>query len=200
MIGSTFTVEFNGGIQYNYFFIDSVEFDSFDEAFIDSKYPKEYSVKPYSPQPKLPLLSNGTNAPDIIGVKYPTGDTVRLSDYKGKLVLLDFFYTTCFPCIQAIPHLQATYEKYKDSGVVVLGIDPLEYLETDKKKLDKFFERIQVDYPIVLAYSAGDDYHVNGYPTMYIIDKTGKIIHSSVGYGEKAELVWEEMLSKVLRE
>ena len=199
-IGSKYTVEFMGGVQYNYFKLDSVIFDRFDTSMISNNYPKDYSFELFKPKPELPLLTKGTIAPDIVGVRFPTGDTVRLSDYKGKLVLLDFFYTTCFPCIQAIPHLQATYEKYKDSGVVVLGIDPFEKLGKDKKKLTKFFDREKVTYPIILVEeSIGDDYHVEGYPTMYIVDKSGKIVHSSVGYGFGAEFIWENQLLKEIR-
>lgn len=200
-IVSESTVGFMGGVQYNYFKLDSVIFDGFDTSIISSNYPREYSFELFKPKPELPLLSKGIVAPGLVGVQFPSGDTVRLSDHKGKLVLLDFFYTTCFPCVQAIPHLQATYEKYKDSGVVVLGIDPYESLEKDKNKLTKFFDKERVTYPIILTqHTAGDDYHIEGYPTMYIVDRTGKIIHSSVGYGEGAESVWEDILSKAIRE
>lgn len=131
------------------------------------------------------LLANGTTAPDF-SLKTPDGDTVKLADQKGKVVVLDFWATWCGPCLASMPTVQKLHEKYKDRGVVIMG------LHTDPRT-DKDAEKVKkgrgADYMLLLGASkVSDEYKVRGIPTFYVIDKQGKISHSQVGAGnlEKA--------------
>jgi len=109
------------------------------------------------------------------------GNTVKLSDYRGRVVLLEFWATWCPPCRAAIPDIEKIHQRYKDKGLVVLAIS-----------LDKgdwsFVKSFLVSYGITYAVLKGTDdiperYKVRSIPTTMILDKTGKIIKRYVGFG-----------------
>ncbi|OQX72694.1 MAG: hypothetical protein B6D64_14840 [Bacteroidetes bacterium 4484_276] len=159
-----------------------------------SSIPSYINLKDYKPYKSPELLPKDTVAPNwsLISLK---DKTVNLSDYKGKLVLIDFFYKSCYPCMLALPALQDLHEKYNDKGLKVIGIDP--YDTKEKDDIDNFLAKRGVTYTILLGgKDVAKEYHVSGYPTMYLIDKSGKIILSQVGYGEGIE----EELEKIIKE
>jgi peroxiredoxin len=156
--------------------------------------PSYIKLKDYKPYKAPELLPKNTIAPNwsLLSLK---DKTVTLSDYKGKLVLIDFFYKSCYPCILALPALQNLHEKYNDKGLEVIGINPFDTKEKDD--IDNFLAKRGVSYTILLGgKNVAKEYHVSGYPTMYLIDKNGKIILSQVGYGEGVE----EELEKIIKE
>jgi len=159
-----------------------------------SSIPSYINLKDYKPYKSPELLPKDTIAPNwsLISLK---DKTVNLSDYKGELVLVDFFYKSCYPCMLALPALQNLHEKYNNKGLKVIGIDP--YDTKDKDDIDDFLAKRGVTYTVLLGgKDVAKEYHVSGYPTMYLIDKNGKIILSQVGYGEGVE----EELEKIIKE
>ena len=66
------------------------------------------------------MLKIGDRAPDFVSTQL-NGSPIRLSDYRGKVVLLDFWATWCAPCIAELPNVTRVYEKYQDRGLEVLG-------------------------------------------------------------------------------
>ena len=159
-----------------------------------SSIPSYINLEDYKPYKSPELLPKDTIAPNwsLISLK---DKTVNLSDYKGKLVLIDFFYKSCYPCMLALPALQDLHEKYNDKSLEVIGIDP--YDTKEKDDIDNFLAKRSITYTILLGgKDVAKEYHVSGYPTMYLIDKNGKIILSQVGYGEGVE----EELEKIIKE
>lgn len=75
------------------------------------------------------------------------GTPVSLSDYKGKVIILDFWATWCPPCVKEIPHFIELYDQYKNQGVVVIGVS---VDQGGKPAVDKFVQKTPVNYPIVL--------------------------------------------------
>lgn len=198
-ISQTFTMIMNKDtmVQYDLMTIEASSFnDPFDDLKISvTQVPSYIRMKEYTPYKGPELLPVDTIAP---GWSFPslTDEIVSLESLKGKLVLLDFFYKSCFPCMQALPSLQALHEEYRDQGLVVIGLDPYDTKEDD---LAAFMAKRDVDYTILYASrEVAKAYHVSGYPTMYLISRDGRILYVQVGYGEGTEAKLEEIIEKHL--
>jgi peroxiredoxin len=160
---------------------------------------KDFKISDYIEPEREPLLDTNTIAPDFSGIFYPDSSKFELNNFHGKIVLLDFFYMSCYYCIQAIPHLSKLYDKYKDKDVVVLGINPFDNNENSLRRLPKFIENNKMTYPIIFVDTEISKlYNVSGYPTMYIIDKEGTIKYRSPVWGEGLEELFEFEFKKLL--
>ncbi len=112
------------------------------------------------------------------------GKTVKLSDYKGKVVLLDFWATWCGPCKIEIPWFIEFQRKYKDQGFSVIGVS----MDDDGwPTVRPFMEKMKMNYPVVL----GNDQAAEAFggiqvlPTTFIIDKQGRIVVTHMGLTSK---------------
>ena len=157
--------------------------------------PTHYKMKDYVPYKSPDLLKKNTIAPnwELLSL---TDEKISLESLQGQLVLIDFFYKACYPCMQALHLLQALSEKYKSKGLRVIGIDPYDNKDDD---IASFLSKRGVTYTVLLGgKDVAEDYHVSGYPTMYLIDKTGKIIFIQEGYGKEVDDVLDEIIKKNL--
>jgi len=112
------------------------------------------------------------------------GNTVKLSDYKGKVVLIDFWATWCPPCRKSIPDLISLKNKYKDKGFEVIGIS-LDQQNTIKD-VAPFAKDYQINYPVVFAdQNVWEAYgQIQSIPTSFLINKKGEIAAKHIGYVE----------------
>jgi thiol-disulfide isomerase/thioredoxin len=182
----------------------NVEFDKVDgNYFKNFKMPDGYKIINYEPKKKVTekLLDSNTLAPDFTAKNFPdTARTMKLSDYRGKIVVLDFWYMSCYPCVQALPALEEINKKYGSKNVVVLGVNSTDLRVKRIHKLPEFFLHNPITYSTILPDRSVDDaYHVSGYPSMYIIDKEGKIALSQVGYGPGMEKNITDKLDEMLK-
>jgi peroxiredoxin/Flp pilus assembly protein TadD len=132
-----------------------------------------------------------------------SGKTVKLSDFKGKIVVLDWWGSWCPPCRAELPSFQAMYEKYKDKGVVFLGMNwerPGEP-EVRMKKVTEFMTENKYTFPVVIDHDkvAAEAYEVQGFPTVYLIDKTGTIRYRNLGYDVGVEQILEAQLLSLMK-
>ncbi len=132
------------------------------------------------------ILANGTVAPDFT-VQDKDGKAVKLSDYKGKTVVLDFWATWCGPCQSSLPHTTAMEKKYADKNVVVLAVNVWDTPAAFEAWLPKHPEYAPLHFAIdpnadQSKSVASALYGVSGIPTQYVIGPNGKIIKSIVGY------------------
>lgn len=107
------------------------------------------------------------------------GERITLSSFAGQIVVLNFWATWCPPCREEMPDFQATYEKYKDRGVVFLGIDIAE----NRAEVESFIRDYGITYTILLDFSSevANLYGINAIPTTYILDIDGTVLFSQVG-------------------
>jgi len=120
------------------------------------------------------------------------GKAISLSDYKGKVLFLNFWATWCPPCRAEIPDFIEAYAEERANGLEILGIS------LDSKGKDAvvaFVEKYKINYPVVLETSEKTGKIINDYqpgqfiPTTIIIDKTGRIRHKQVGAVDKETLL-----------
>jgi thiol-disulfide isomerase/thioredoxin len=143
---------------------------------------------------RSPLLAVGSVAPDFTA-QTPEGGPIKLSDFKGKVVILDFWATWCGPCKVSMPGLQKIYDEVRDQGVVVLSLNVF-----DAK--DPFDNWIEINrgkvYNFTFAFDpagrgkdsiASAKFNVAGIPTMYIIGRDGKVAATLVGSGNEKNIV-----------
>ncbi len=107
------------------------------------------------------------------------GQPRKLSDYLGKVVVLNFWATWCPPCREEMPSMQRGWEKVRDENIVFVGVNVGE----DEDTVFLFFADYPVDFPLLLDQDAKviEEYPVTGLPTTYIIDPQGRITHRAVG-------------------
>ncbi|MBI5404497.1 MAG: TlpA family protein disulfide reductase [Ignavibacteriae bacterium] len=138
----------------------------------------------------LPFLifaqEKGKPAPEFSG-KTAGGETVSLSDFKGKVLVVDFWASWCRPCKEGFPFLIELYDQYSDKDFSVLGIN----LDEDVKNMTAFIKKLgkEVKFKNISDPDSkiGNLYKVEGIPTTLIIDKNGVVKFITVGYdpGEK---------------
>lgn len=161
-----------------------------------SSIPSYIILKDYEPSKRPELLDLATIAPNWSLISLDD-EIVKLTDFKGQIVLIDFFYKSCYPCMLALPALQELHEKYNDKGLKIVGIDPYDTKEEDD--IENFLAKRGVTYTILLGgKDVAKEYHVSGYPTIYMIDKEGKVLFTQVGYGEGTEEKLEEVIKQNL--
>jgi peroxiredoxin len=133
-------------------------------------------------------------APDF-ELKDVNGKVIRLSDYKGKAVMIDFWATWCGPCQVEIPWFIDFQRKYKDQGFVVIGVS----LDDDGwKAVTPFAEKMKINYPIVMGNDPTADLYgaAEALPTTVLIDRNGNVASIHVGLAGKQE--FQDAIEKLL--
>lgn len=141
-----------------------------------------WAVTAGTAEPELPGVGETNRpAPDIA---MPTldGGTVRLSDYRGRVVLVNFWGTWCEPCKEETPALQAAHQQFKDQGLVILGVN-LRMQEPDEQAIRAFLDQYGVTYTTALDIEgeAARLFQISPIPTSYFIDPAGNIRYIRVG-------------------
>lgn len=133
------------------------------------------------PGAKLSSLREGAEAPDF-ELNTLDGKTIKLSDYRGKKVILNFWATWCPPCKAEMPHMQNFYEENKDKGVEILAVN-LTNMDKGTEEVQKFVSDYGLTFTIPLDEEgvAGTTYQAFTIPTSYILDENGVIIKKIVG-------------------
>ena len=135
-------------------------------------------------------------APAFAVTLLESGLTHRLEDYRGKVLLLEFWATWCGPCIQAIPALNNVRAKFSADEVAILAIS-----DETRDKVMQFQPKDQMEYTVALSTTAKRDYQVHAIPTAFLIDPQGIVRWTHVGYGgDRAEGVLARQIEMLLAE
>jgi thiol-disulfide isomerase/thioredoxin len=146
-----------------------------DPKLVDSEFsmptPTGYTVRPYESPARVPLLPEGSPAPDF-RLLDSDAKPHTLADYRGKLVIIDFWATWCGPCVQAMPGMQRLYDKYRTLGVEILGINVWE-----ESNAAAYMSQKHYTYPLLLkGEKVAEAYQATVLPTVYLIGSDGTIL------------------------
>jgi len=122
------------------------------------------------------------------------GDEVSLSDYRGSVVLINFWATWCPPCRAEIPDLEAAYRTWRGNGLVVLGLST----DESREQVQAFVDEFGMTYPILLDSEAKimETYRARGLPLSVLVDRDGVIQVRHIGYLAAEQL--NEYLAQVM--
>ena len=151
-----------------------------------------------APLSSSPSPREGFLAPDFT-LDSLDGNKVTLSELHGKIVLVNIWATWCLPCRAETPALEKSYEQYKDSGVVILGVDLTN--QDSVSDVTAFVREFELTYPILLDRdgSVGNLYQIKGLPSTFFINREGIIRTVAVG-GPMSETFIRSKIEALLKE
>ena len=118
-------------------------------------------------------------APDFV-LKSASGKNIRLSEFKGRVVMLNFWATWCGPCTEEIPHLNKLHKSLDSYDFELLGIN----LDEDQSKAKHLANKLNVNFPILFdeQKSVSKSFSIDAMPTTILIDRSGRIRHINRGF------------------
>jgi len=141
----------------------------------------------------------GRKAPEIDAVVWINCKPLKISELRGKVVLVDFWTYTCINCLRTLPYLKGWWEKYKDKGLVIIGVHSPEF-EFEKKyeNVERAVKEFGVKYPVAVdsemkTWTAYDNHY---WPAKYLLNKEGRIVYTHFGEGRYEET--ERVIQKLL--
>lgn len=151
----------------------------------------------------LPTKNGFNAAPELQGIAgyINAPDNFTLSSQKGNVILVDFWTYSCINCIRTLPHLKEWHDKYKDQGLVIVGVHTPEFeFEKEYQNVQAEVRRHGINYPVVQDndYATWRAYQNHYWPHKYLIDADGYIRYDHIGEGAYEET--EEQIRKLLRE
>ncbi len=127
-----------------------------------------------------------------------TGQQAALSQYKGQVVMVNFWATWCGPCQQEMPLLDQMYKKYKPAGFTLIGVN----VDKEAPAVKDLMARKPVSFPVLLdpANQVSKAYHVDEMPSSVLIDRKGEIRYIHRGYRPGDENEYQDRIRQLIRE
>ncbi len=139
----------------------------------------------------------GQEAPDF-ALKSASGKNLRLSEYRGDVVMINFWATWCGPCRQEMPLLDDLYTRYERVGFKLLGVN----IDDDARRAMQMVEELGVSFPVLFDESKDVSrlYQVEAMPVTVLVDRTGTVRHVHHGYKPGYEQKYLTEIRSLLRE
>ncbi len=137
-------------------------------------------------------LMAGNPVPDF-KLKNLEGNTISLSSLRGQVIILNFWSTTCPPCEAEMPHLEATYDAWKDKGFMILAID----IGEDAATVKEFMTSRGLNIPVLLdnQFKVAEKYGIRYTPTTFVIDREGKLQSQVIGAFQNQAAIEKKFVS-----
>src|ERR1700674_3124732 len=136
-------------------------------------------------------LRNSVPAPEFTGIeKWLNSDPLTIKQLQGKVVLVDFWTYTCINCVNTLPYVKNWNQKYKDQGLVVIGVHTPEYpFERNTDNVRTAIKRFGISFQVAQdnQYATWSAYDNQYWPAFYLIDKKGQVVYTHFGEGDYAE-------------
>jgi peroxiredoxin len=149
----------------------------------------------------LPLSTQAVglreDAPDFT-LKSLEGSNLRLEEYRGQVVLINFWASWCGPCRQEMPLLDRLHHRYEDTGFAVLGVN----VEGEVAPAQGIVDKTNVTFPILIdeGQKVSDMYNLQAMPTTVVVDRDGVVRYIHPGYKPGDEAKYVEVVKKLIRE
>lgn len=139
----------------------------------------------------------GQTAPDF-ALKSSTGENLRLSEFRGDVVMINFWATWCGPCRQEMPLLDELYARYERVGFSLLGVN----IDDDSRRAMAMIDELGVDFPVLFDASkeVSKLYEVEAMPVTVIVDRKGTVRYIHHGYKPGYEDKYLDQVRSLLRE
>jgi thiol-disulfide isomerase/thioredoxin len=153
-------------------------------------------------QTKAPIAVAATEAtaPNFVGLgNWFNSAPLNIADLRGKVVLVNFWTYGCSNCVNTLPHVTELYAKYRDRGLVVVGIHTPEFpFEHSAANVRAALKRHGITYPVAQDNDSRtwDAYHNQYWPSQYIVDQSGKIVFHHDGEGQYEQI--DRTIAKLL--
>jgi peroxiredoxin len=137
------------------------------------------------------------DAPDFT-LKSLDGSNLRLEEYRGQVVLINFWASWCGPCRQEMPLLDRLHHRYEDTGFAVLGVN----VEGEAAPAQGIVDKTNVTFPILIdeGQKVSDMYNLQAMPTTVVVDRDGVVRYIHPGYKPGDEAKYVEVVKKLIRE
>lgn len=158
--------------------------------FLESKEVKKEQTLPVK---QTIQKTRGPKAPELVnpsGFINTEGKPIKISDFRGKVVLLDIWTYSCINCQRTLPYVKQWYEKYKDKGLVIIGVHTPEFaFERVQANVEDAVKKFGLTYPVVLdnEYATWTAYGNRYWPRKYLINDIGEIVYDHIGEGNYDE-------------
>jgi thiol-disulfide isomerase/thioredoxin len=179
-------------IEYSFDSLTQIKQDS-AYFFLNKEQEKRYKITVNKKKAPEPLLDTGELAPSW---QLPDldGKIINSESSKGKIIVLDFWYMSCYPCLKMIPVLNEIDSLYKDMSVQIFGMN---VYDGNREKV-RDFTHPRMKYKTLLdALPVAEKYHISGYPTLYIIDRRGRIVYADIGYSSQITEKIKSVIEKI---
>jgi thiol-disulfide isomerase/thioredoxin len=145
--------------------------------------------------------SEATTAPDLAIGEWINSEPLKLNDLRGRVVLIEFWTFGCYNCRNTLPFVKSWHDRYQDKGLTVIGVHSPEF--DDERKVENLRREVvslEIRYPVVTDndYQTWNAYHVEAWPTAFLLDKQGRIRWMHVGEGDYDEA--ERLIQRLLAE
>ena len=139
----------------------------------------------------------GQTAPDF-ALKSSTGENLRLSEYRGDVVMINFWATWCGPCRQEMPLLDELYNRYQRVGFNLLGVN----IDDDSGRAMQMAEELGIDFPVLFdaRKEVSRLYDVEAMPVTVLVDREGRVRYVHHGYKPGYEDMYLDQIRSLLRE
>ncbi|MEP6719783.1 MAG: redoxin domain-containing protein [bacterium] len=145
--------------------------------------------------------SESAAAPELAAGNWVNSEPLKLKDLRGRVVLIEFWTFGCYNCRNTLPFIKGWHDLYRDKGLIVVGVHSPEFDEERQvEKVRSEVASLGIHYPVVTDndYQTWNAYDVEAWPTMFLLDKQGRIRWKHVGEGDYDEA--ERMIQQLLTE
>lgn len=141
-----------------------------------------------------------SNAPEFTGLgQWFNSGPLTMQQLRGKVVMVDFWTYGCINCVRTLPHVTRLYEKYKDKGLVIVGIHTPEFaFERSASNVQAALKRHNITYPVAQDndFATWKAYRNQYWPAQYIVDRSGKVVYTHAGEGAYEDM--DRLIGKLL--